>query len=546
MSVRKARTIRTFFTVLLVAMGLALTSALYAQDREEQRNRSREARNAKQVTSEDQAKPGDQTPATDAKRGARSNRPTEKGKGTPPAPTASPNARPQSREGARVWRERQKAVNPPASSQPQRPQRAEPSVRPESDRQVAPQRPALQERPGPERVQVSPERGQERDRGQGMRPQGRAGQRQEQQRPFLQVTPERPRGQVPVRGGQAERVNREMPAPLQARERVQRVPEASFRGPEAERNVRVVQPGDGERVQRQLRDQVRNLNIGRPGLPTRERLTRDVLGNTLPPDTTIIRRDNINRLSVGFTRVRKECGDPKFYYAFAPRSRSDYWDGYWDGFADGHEAAKHHFHGHHVVVSFYYPYYWSDPLWFAFYYPGFYPTVYSYWGWTPGWVYPNRCYYSPGDYVYAPATPYRYYGGSYVDQQGADRALNDIRRAWYEGDISKLAYHLTDNEDIRVYFDGEYEYSTSTEDYYAMTADTMATTQTTELGFDRPIWLSNYEFFVTGRHVFYDPNGNEQVVYVSYRLRKISSEWYIVSVGSSLNPIQHQYRDFRY
>ncbi len=66
------------------------------------------------------------------------------------------------------------------------------------------------------------------------------------------------------------------------------------------------------------------------------------------------------------------------------------------------------------------------------------------------------------------------------------------------------------------------------------------------LDFDRPIWLSTHEFFVTGRHVFYDPAGVRNTVYVSYRLRLLGGEWYIVAVGSSLEPIRHKYRDFRY
>jgi hypothetical protein len=35
-------------------------------------------------------------------------------------------------------------------------------------------------------------------------------------------------------------------------------------------------------------------------------------------------------------------------------------------------------------------------------------------------------------------------------------------------------------------------------------------------------------------------------VYVSYRLRRLGGEWYIVAVGSSLEPIRHHYSDFRY
>jgi hypothetical protein len=172
--------------------------------------------------------------------------------------------------------------------------------------------------------------------------------------------------------------------------------------------------------------------------------------------------------------------------------------------------------------------------------------VYHYWGWCPGWVYPNRVYYAPAEYVYVPQTPYRYYSPGYsIDEPGAYRTMEDVRQAWFESEISKLAYHLTDQEDIRVYFDGEYEYTTSTDDYYAMTVDAMSTTNTVSMDFDTPIWLSTNEFFVTGRHVFYDPSDQRQTVYVSYRFRKLGGEWFLVATGSSLEPIRHQYHDFR-
>jgi hypothetical protein len=390
-------------------------------------------------------------------------------------------------------------------------------VRPDRSRQAEPQRPL----PSQDRPRAQPD--------QAERPQ-----------PDRQPQP----GQERTRGPEADRRG-QTPAP-NAKGRLHSIPEAQFRGPEADQNVRIVRPEARERVQNQLRDQLREQNRDRTQL-TRGRPTVDVVGNPIPTDTTILVRDKVSRLSVGFTHLRRTCGDPTFAYVFAPRRPGDYWNGYWDGYADGYSAGRQHWHGHRTVVYFYYGYYWSDPFWFAFYYPGYYPAVYHYWGWSPAWIYPERCYYAPADYIYVPTTPYRYYGVSYyVDEQGADEALRDIGRAWIDSDISTFAYHLTDEVDIRVYFDGEYEYSTTTEDYYSMTADAMATTQTMTLTFDRPIWLSAYEFFVTDHHVFYDPNGDKQAVYVSYRLRKLGGEWYIVSVGSSLEPIRHQYTDFRY
>jgi len=337
----------------------------------------------------------------------------------------------------------------------------------------------------------------------------------------------------------------ERPVPSRG-ERLLKVPEADFRGPESDHNVRLIRREDRQRSQDRLRERLSNHNNSQER-PTRERLIHDTVGNAIPADLTVISRDHLRQVGISYGRIRRSFGRPNFQYVVAPRSRLDYWDGYWDGYADGYWAGRHRWHGSHVVISFYYGYYWSDPYWFAFYYPGYYPSIYHYWGWCPGWLYPNRVYYVPTEYVYIPATPYRYYYATpYVDEIAARRVVEDTRRAWFESDIATLSYHLTDQLDIRVYFDGKYEYSTTTEDYYAMTVDAMATTHTVAMDFDTPIWLSTHEFFVTGRHVFYDPAENRQTVYVSYRFRNLGGEWYLVAVGTSLEPIQHQYRDFRY
>ncbi len=413
--------------------------------------------------------------------------------------------------------------------------------------------------PEPPRRAYRPEPRATPDRGQGAKPerspvtagrpriqpwaptseQGRVGR----ERPQVDRDRQRERDRTRDRRDSPEPTGSPVP---RARDRALNVPEARFRGPEAERETRVVRREDRERLQRQLRERLRDQNR-RGDRPERQLPSHDTVGNVISPDAALIVRDGLSRISIGYGRVRRDFGPPRHHYLIAPRSHHDFWDGYWDGYVDGYWAGRHYWHGRRVVVTFYYGYYWSDPYWFAFYYPGYYPAIYHYWGWCPGWVYPSRVYYVPTEYVYVPATPYRYYYTGYsVDDTAAYRAMEDVRSAWFEGEISKLAYHLTDQVDIRVYFDGKYEYTTSTEDYYAMTVDAMATTHTVALDFDRPIWLSSHEFFVTGRHVFYDPNDDRQTVYVSYRFRNLGGEWFLVAVGSSLEPIRHQYHDFRY
>lgn len=358
-------------------------------------------------------------------------------------------------------------------------------------------------------------------------------------------TPERP--QAPERPGGG---NRDNPAVQRDRGSDQvrtRVPEASFRGPEAETRVRRA-PERPQAMQTRLRDEVRqwnpssNLSMIRGGRPQ-----RDVVGHAVPRDARFIDRDRVSRTHSSYTHVEVRLGRPTNYYSFIPRGPHDYWEGYWDGYRDGSWDGRRHRPHPAVVINFYYGYYWSDPTWFGFYYPGYYASIYHYYGYCPGWVYPTRVYVYPTDYVYWPSDPYRYYGGAArVDERGADRAIGDVRRAWLDNDVDLFSRHLTDDLDVQVYFDGEYSYTTSTDDYYGMTADALASTETTSLEFDDPIFISSHEVFYTGRHEFYDPDGNRQTVYVSYRLRRLGTEWYIIAVGSSLEPIQHHYQDFRY
>ena len=470
----------------------------------------------------------------------RSYSPAPYGQGTRPTPVSErPDSRVSPRAADRGWRgdrggEREGATpyrlyTPPNERQtpadPKQVRRPDPVTAPGYERNVKPERPAATT----DRQRVQPWAPPER---------GRDG--------TLEASPALERDRERERARDRDSNPRAVEPPLaRSGERVLKVPEARFRGQEAERNVRAVRQEDQKRLQEQLWTRLKDQNRRKDGydgkLPS-----HDAVGNAISGNVSLVLRDGSSRLSVGYGHIQGSFGSPKYHYLVAPRGRADYWDGYWDGYTDGYWAGKHRWHGKHVVVSYYYGYYWSDPYWFAFYYPGYYPAVYHYWGWGPGWVHPSRTYYAPVEYVYVPTTPYRYYTGSSVDGTAANRTIEDVRRAWFDSEISNLAYHLTDQVDIRIYFDGEYEYSTTTEDYYAMTVDAMATTYTVAMDFDRPIWLSTHEFFVTGRHVFYDPNDVRQVVYVSYRFRNLGGEWFLVAVGSSLEPIQHQYRDFRY
>jgi len=403
------------------------------------------------------------------------------------------------------------------------------------------------------RVQPREQETERGDRGQGWlreRPNRDSGGTDSERTFRVQPRPEGPdvRRTAPERGERPRAGGGTDAKPLQPGEgnRWFTVPEAKLRGPRSDEQVRQVPIREQQQLQKRLRERLREDN-GKLGRFDRGRPTHDVIGNPVPKDSVVIVRDTISRISIGYHRIRREHGEPGFRYLVTPRCADDYWDGYWDGYGDGYQAGRRHRHHPVVVISFYYPFYFSDPYWFGFYYPGYYPAVYHYYGWGPGWIYPARAYYYPTEYVYYPATPYRYYyTGYHLDYAGASQAIGDVRRAWLDSDVGPLSRHLTDQLDIRVYFDGEYSYTASTEDFYAMTLDTLATTQTVAMDFDEPVWVSSREVFYTGRQVFYDPDGQRQTVYLSFRLRQLGSEWYVVAVGTSLEPIRHQYEDFRY
>jgi len=287
-----------------------------------------------------------------------------------------------------------------------------------------------------------------------------------------------------------------------------------------------------QQTQRNLQTFMRDSNP-RGGRSTGGASVRHPAGKGIPSGTRFLDRKTINGVNTSFSRVQHFVGQPTNRFVVRPRS-----------FFSGHRGFRHRGFDLFFAFDFFYPFYFNDPFFYGFNYPGYYPSIYSYYGWCPGWVYPDRVYYDSSDYVYH--NPYRYYySNNGMDYNGAEQAINDIRQAWLNSDLSLLSAHLTDQVGIRVYFDGQYKYTTATGDYYAMTSDTMSTTHTESMDLGDPVWISSQEVFYTGRHEFTDPDGSQRTVYVSYRLRHLGSGWYIVGIGTSTSPIQSHYGDFR-
>jgi hypothetical protein len=326
------------------------------------------------------------------------------------------------------------------------------------------------------------------------------------------------------------------PGPVSRQALTRKVATPSFRGQQAERTVRTITPQVHQQEATRFTSWIKKQNSAAPAY--RGRPTRDLIGNPIPAGTRVVDAAALTQININFVHIENDFGPPRNTFMILPRTT--FYAGFFtqnDGF-----LAYQRF-GHHsvVAVSLFYPFYFSDPYWHAFSYPGFYPSVYSMYGWSPGWVYPDRVYYQPEEYVYAPV----YLPGGRLDAAGEERAINDIRHAWIEDDPTLFSTHLTQQIDVRIYFSGEYSYSSAMNDYNAMTADTMSTNRTTAMDFQDPVWISSREVFYTGRQVFQDPDGDEHTLYVSYRLRKLGPEWYIVAFGSSPDPIQSHYTDFR-
>jgi hypothetical protein len=267
----------------------------------------------------------------------------------------------------------------------------------------------------------------------------------------------------------------------------------------------------------------------------------------------VVDRGSRPRIGGSFSVIRSRFGHPFFGYTFIPRPVTAFSIGYNLGFRDGFSLGLHYGvpsyrHVRPVFLRFYFGYYFDDPFFAGFWYPGYYPSVYSYFGWVPRWcLAPSIVLYEADPYpIYVGPPVYYYMTSLRLDEEGVSGAMADIRRAWLDSDIDRLAYYLREEGKVSVYFDGSYCYSVSRDDYYTMTLDAISTVKTVEMDFDGPIWLSRSEVFFTGRHIFYNPDNERQIVYVSYRLHRYAGHWSIIAVGSSPKPIGHEYHDFRY
>ncbi|HEU4751593.1 MAG TPA: hypothetical protein VFU47_00715, partial [Armatimonadota bacterium] len=134
-----------------------------------------------------------------------------------------------------------------------------------------------------------------------------------------------------------------------------------------------------------------------------------------------------------------------------------------------------------------------------------------------------------------------FYLGNRKESESLSDALDDIRKAWLNGDVERIRSRFKAETKIRIYPKGEYKYSVESRDFSAMIQDAMKRIDTIAFEFDRPQSEDPNRAFVTGKHTFVDADQQRQTTYISYTLERLDGRWYITGAGSSSSPIaKHQ------
>lgn len=206
-----------------------------------------------------------------------------------------------------------------------------------------------------------------------------------------------------------------------------------------------------------------------------------------------------------------------------------------------HERRHHHYYDNTTIVTdgpvfiggYYYPYY-SDNYTSTY----TYPSVYTYYGGFPQYIYNPGVivvenpyypsYYTPYLPFYAPSYQVVYNSNTYyVDNKEDARILEkggknaesilddaypkdsyqaafaDIEKAWTTGKISYLSKHLrSDETKISVLLDKKYSYSINSDDFKDITRDALERLQTVSFKFNRMRKAKNGDITAYAVHVY--------------------------------------------
>jgi hypothetical protein len=195
----------------------------------------------------------------------------------------------------------------------------------------------------------------------------------------------------------------------------------------------------------------------------------------------------------------------------------------------------------------------NSSFWWGFFaYPAFAGLFnYGYWGfdcypycsYSPFYYYGLPYVYPPRvdvvevpTYTYSDVPAYDYGNGYYMSQgqyTGLDAALNDIKSAWVNGRADLMLAHIDSGTQIAIYLDGNYSYSISGADYSNMVKDAIGRVRTISMTLDNVQQRSDGAYTATGTHQFYDINGSQKTVSISFTLANSGGRWTIVEAGSS-------------
>lgn len=118
-----------------------------------------------------------------------------------------------------------------------------------------------------------------------------------------------------------------------------------------------------------------------------------------------------------------------------------------------------------------------------------------------------------------------------------DTALDEIRKAWLNGDYEKLAARYSIRRPVRVYLKGDFRYEVMPAEFLPMLRDAMKNLETVAFDLDRPRAVGKGKVFVSGAHSWLDESKKKQTTHISYGLELNGGRWIITEVGSSSGPI---------
>lgn len=129
----------------------------------------------------------------------------------------------------------------------------------------------------------------------------------------------------------------------------------------------------------------------------------------------------------------------------------------------------------------------------------------------------------------------------YLGGKGKSEALpdvvDDIRKAWLNGDYERLQARFKPEGTIGIYPEGKFKYAVSAKEFLNVAKEAMTRFDTVSFDLERPKSLQDGRVFIGGKHVFLDADKKRQETQISYVLERTGGRWYIVEAGSDEAPI---------